>query len=112
LTRLNGLPGLVEGVFMWLRALLMAGLWVFGCAAALGQRPVYQLRIYKLHAGNEQHFHERFSEQCMPIMRRYGFDIVFTSGDGRARAQGVCLSAALEGSRYAERGVEEVSCGP
>jgi heme-degrading monooxygenase HmoA len=45
---------------------------------------VYQLRIYKLDAGNEQHFHERFSEQCMPIMRRYGFDIVFTSESGEA----------------------------
>jgi NIPSNAP len=43
---------------------------------------VYQLRIYKLHAGNEQHSHERFSEQCMPIMQRYGFDIVFTSQSG------------------------------
>jgi heme-degrading monooxygenase HmoA len=50
----------------------------------MGQRPVYQLRIYKLHAGNEQHFHKRFSEQCIPIMRRYGFDIVFTSESGES----------------------------
>jgi len=62
---------------------LLTGLWVFSCAAAMAQRPVYQLRIYKLHAGNEQHFHERFSEQCVPIMRRYGFDIVFTSESGK-----------------------------
>ncbi|WP_211256152.1 NIPSNAP family protein, partial [Edaphobacter aggregans] len=67
-----------------MRTLFLASLYVFGCVAALGQRPVYQLRIYKLHAGNEQHFHERFSEQCMPIMRRYGFDIVFTSETGEA----------------------------
>jgi hypothetical protein len=67
---------------MWLRSLFLAGLYFFGCVAALAQRPVYQLRIYKLHDGNEQHFHERFSEQCMPIIRRYGFDIVFTSETG------------------------------
>jgi hypothetical protein len=47
-----------------------------------GQTSMYQLRIYKIHPGNEQHFHERFSEQCMPIMLRYGFDIVFTSQSG------------------------------
>ena len=64
---------------MWFRTLFLTSLYFFGCTAALCQRPVYQLRIYKLHAGNEQHFHERFRQQCMPIMRRYGFDIVFTS---------------------------------
>lgn len=69
---------------MGLRGLWLAGLLLVGCVAALGQGPVYQLRIYKLHAGNEQHFHERFSERCMPIMRRYGFDIVFTSESGEA----------------------------
>jgi hypothetical protein len=69
---------------MWLTILLLAVSWVFGCAAGMGQRPVYQLRIYKLHAGNEQHFHERFSQQCMPIMARYGFDIVFTSESGES----------------------------
>jgi heme-degrading monooxygenase HmoA len=51
-------------------------------AAAYCQTSVYQLRIYKLHPGNELHFHDRFSQQCMPIMRRYGFDIVFTSQSG------------------------------
>jgi hypothetical protein len=40
------------------------------------------LRIYKLREGNGHHFHERFSEQCMPIMRCYRFDIVFTSQSG------------------------------
>ena len=43
---------------------------------------MYQLRIYKLHPGNEAHFHDRFRDQCMPIMKRYGFDIVFTSQSG------------------------------
>ena len=51
-------------------------------AAASCQTSVYQLRIYKLHPGNEQHFHDRFSRQCMPIMKRYGFNIVFTSRSG------------------------------
>ena len=55
---------------MRLRTLILAGLRILSCAAALCQQTVYQLRIYKLHPGNEQHFHDRFSKQCMPIMRR------------------------------------------
>jgi len=50
--------------------------------ASQAQSPVYQLRIYRLHPGNEVHFHDRFHKQCMPIMKRYGFDIVFTSQSG------------------------------
>jgi heme-degrading monooxygenase HmoA len=50
--------------------------------AAFAQQPVYQLRIYKLHPGNEAHFHDRFRDQCMPLMKRYGFDIVFTAQSG------------------------------
>lgn len=46
------------------------------------QSPVYQLRIYKIHPGNETHFHDRFRDLCMPSMKRYGFDIVFTSQSG------------------------------
>jgi hypothetical protein len=42
-------------------------------------KSVYELRIYKLNPANKQHFHDRFRDQCMPIMKRYGFDIVFTS---------------------------------
>ena len=42
-------------------------------------KPAYELRIYKLNPANKQHFHDRFRDQCMPIMKRYGFDIVFTS---------------------------------
>jgi hypothetical protein len=67
---------------MWTRAWIFMGLCLFCTAPAYCQTSVYQLRIYKLHAGNEQHFHERFGGQCMPIMRRYGFDIVFTSQSG------------------------------
>ncbi len=37
--------------------------------AVYSQTSVYQLRIYKLHAGNEA-LHQPFSEQCMPLMRR------------------------------------------
>lgn len=59
-------------------ALLM--LFMLGISiTSQAQGPVYQLRIYKLHPGNEAHFHDRFRDQCMPIMKRYGFDIVFTS---------------------------------
>ena len=60
---------------------LFSFLWP--CFAMQAQRaeikPVYELRIYKLNAANKQHFHDRFRDQCMPIMKRYGFDIVFTS---------------------------------
>jgi len=61
-----------------LLALFFLGLSLAGRA----QSPVYQLRIYKLHPGNEARFHDRFRDQCMPIMKRYGFDIVFTSQSG------------------------------
>lgn len=74
------------------RVILVAMLWVGSAMAAVAQPPVYQLRIYKLHPGNEAHFHDRFRDQCIPIMKRYGFDIVFTSqsGDG-AHAEFVYL---------------------
>src|SRR5262244_2391728 len=61
------------------QAILVAILWVASGVGAVAQPPVYQLRIYKLHPGNEAHFHDRFRDQCIPIMKRYGFDIVFTS---------------------------------
>jgi heme-degrading monooxygenase HmoA len=61
---------------------LLALLWLG--IASHAQSPVYQLRIYKLHPGNEVHFHDRFRDQCIPIMERYGFDIVFTSQSGPA----------------------------
>ena len=61
-----------------LLALFCFGIFSF----AYAQSPVYQLRIYRLHPGNEAHFHDRFRDQCMPIMRTYGFDIVFTSETG------------------------------
>ena len=47
--------------------------------ATAQKKPVYELRIYKLNSENKQHFHDRFRDQCIPIMKRYGFDIVFTS---------------------------------
>jgi heme-degrading monooxygenase HmoA len=63
-------------------SVLLGLLWFGISIGAHAQTPVYQLRIYKLHAGNEAHFHDRFRDQCMPIMKRYGFDIVFTSQSG------------------------------
>jgi hypothetical protein len=62
---------------------LLLALFCFGLSiGSHGQAPVYQLRIYTLHPRNEAHFHDRFRDQCMPIMKRYGFDIVFTSQSG------------------------------
>jgi hypothetical protein len=63
-------------------AILLALLWFGIGIGSYAQASVYQLRIYKLHPGNEVHFHDRFRDQCMPIMKRYGFDIVFTSQSG------------------------------
>jgi hypothetical protein len=94
---------------MWTRAWIFMGLCLLYTAPVYCQTSLYQLRIYKLHAGNEQHFHERFSRQCMPIMRRYGFDIVFTP-KRRDRPRGVCLSPPLEGSRDAGISLEEFPC--
>jgi heme-degrading monooxygenase HmoA len=64
------------------RAWILMILYFLYTVPVYGQTNVYQLRIYKVHPVNEQHFHERFSKQCMPIMQRYGFDIVFTSQSG------------------------------
>jgi hypothetical protein len=68
------------------RSLLTALLLLIGIALSAQARqttstakPVYELRIYKLNPANKQHFHDRFRDQCMPIMKRYGFYIVFTS---------------------------------
>jgi len=61
------------------RIALFSLFWLGIGFAAHAQGPVYQLRIYKLHPGNEAHFHDRFRDQCIPIMKHYGFDIVFTS---------------------------------
>ena len=66
-----------------LRFLTVLFSFIWPCLAAQAQqaeiKPVYELRIYKLNSANKQHFHDRFRDQCMPIMKRYGFDIVFTS---------------------------------
>jgi heme-degrading monooxygenase HmoA len=67
---------------MWIRSWIVMGACLLITTTTYCQTSVYQLRIYKLHPGNEQHFHDRFSRQCVPIMRRYGFDIVFTSQSG------------------------------
>lgn len=64
------------------RLLLLVLVWAGIAVASFAQAPVYQLRIYKIHPGNEVHFHDRFRDQCMPIMKRYGFDVVFTAQSG------------------------------
>jgi hypothetical protein len=46
----------------------------FGCAGD-GAR-IHQLRIYTLNPANREHFHRRFEEHALPIMRRHGFDVV------------------------------------
>ena len=68
-----------------MKQIIFIAIFLVGCRiAAAAQSPVYQLRIYKLHPGNEAHFHDRFRDQCIPIMKRYGFDIVFTSQSGES----------------------------
>src|SRR6201985_3346692 len=59
--------------------LLGAALSAYPQQPASHAKSVYEWRIYKLNPANQQHFHDRFRDQCMPIMKRYGFDIVFTS---------------------------------
>ena len=36
---------------------------------------IYQLRIYEIFEANKAAFHARFRDQCIPIMKRRGFDI-------------------------------------
>jgi hypothetical protein len=40
--------------------------------------PVHQLRIYQIPRNNVQFFHERFRDQCLPIMKKYGFHVLAT----------------------------------
>jgi len=40
--------------------------------------PVHQLRIYEIPRKNVQFFHERFHNQCLPIMKKYGFHVLAT----------------------------------
>jgi hypothetical protein len=37
---------------------------------------IQQLRIYEIFEGNKSAFHARFQQHALPIMRRYGFEIV------------------------------------
>ena len=39
---------------------------------------VQQLRIYRVHPGNEGAFHDRFGEHALRIMARHGFDVIAT----------------------------------
>ena len=48
--------------------------------------PIQQLRIYRVHPGNERAFHDRFRDHALRIMARHGFDVVATwetEADGR-----------------------------
>ncbi|UHQ22483.1 NIPSNAP family protein [Lysobacter sp. 5GHs7-4] len=40
--------------------------------------PIHQLRIYRVHAGNEGPFHDRFRDHALRIMARHRFDVVAT----------------------------------
>jgi hypothetical protein len=37
---------------------------------------IHQLRIYELNPANREHFHRRFQEHALPIMRRHGFNVL------------------------------------
>ena len=76
-----------------MRHTILVAMFCAGTAAgAIAQSAVYELRIYKLHPGNEAHFHDRFRDQCIPIMKRYGFDLVFLAQSGaRGHAEFVYL---------------------
>jgi hypothetical protein len=60
-----------------LKALVVALALTFAGAAQAA--PVYQLRVYQLFEGNKAQFHARFRDQCIPIMKKYGFDIILIS---------------------------------
>lgn len=39
-------------------------------------REVQQLRIYELNRSNKDHFHQRFRDHALRIMKRHGFDVL------------------------------------
>jgi hypothetical protein len=54
--------------------------------AETASAPLHQLRIYEVHGGNEQAFHDRFRDHALRIMARHDFNIVATweaTGDDR-----------------------------
>lgn len=64
-------------------ALLLAGLAPLHAARAevepaAAPAPLHQLRIYRVHEGNETAFHERFRDHALRIMDRHGFDVIAT----------------------------------
>lgn len=64
--------------------LALAGAAVSRAAAAQSRAdtksdsPLHQLRIYRVHAGNEAAFHARFRDHALRIMARHGFDVLAT----------------------------------
>lgn len=49
---------------------------------------IHQLRIYELNPANREHFHRRFQDHALPIMRRHGFEVVDmweSEADGKLR---------------------------
>lgn len=67
-----------------LRTLMLAGLalstWQAGADTAWACRSdgarIHQLRVYELNPANREHFHRRFQDHALPIMRRHGFEVV------------------------------------
>lgn len=70
-------------------ALLLGGLVPAHAAqaevVATAPAPLHQLRIYRVHPGNERAFHERFRDHALRIMDRHGFEVVAT---WQAQAEG------------------------
>lgn len=54
-------------------------------APASASAPLHQLRIYRVHPGNEGAFHDRFRDHALRIMDRHGFDVIAT---WQSQAQG------------------------
>lgn len=67
--KLNTFAGLIAALFI---------MFSFGYANAksVAEKPVHQLRIYEIPKENREVFHERFKDQAMRIMKKYGFNIV------------------------------------
>src|SRR5215831_8033281 len=43
---------------------------------AEGGKMIHQLRIYEIFENNKAHFHDRFQNHAMRIMKSYGFQLV------------------------------------
>ena len=62
-------------------------------------REIQQLRIYELNRDNRDHFHQRFQDEALRIMKKYNFRVLDIWESDYRREAAVRLRALMAGSR-------------